>query len=102
MQSHDGFWRSSKPLSQPLILQGLPALLAEDPVAQGPVLEMLLLPHFRQLLEPDPALHPPVKLERCAAITQVQAISLLLMCVVEHSPAGSASDDPHVALPAPS
>ncbi len=58
--------------------QGLPALLAEDPVAQGPVLEMLLLPHFRQLLELDPALHPPLKLEKCAAISQARIHALLL------------------------
>ena len=60
-----------KPLH--LSLQGLPALLAEDPVAQGPVLEMLLLPRFRPLLAPDPALHPPIRLARCAALAQVQA-----------------------------
>ena len=65
--------RSAVSLSEALSgRQGLPALLAEDPVAQGPVLEMLLLPHFRQLLEPDVALHPPIKLERCAAIPQVR------------------------------
>ncbi len=58
--------------------QGLPALLTEDPVAQGPVLEMLLLPHFRQLLELDPALHPPLKLEKCAAISQARTHALLL------------------------
>ena len=61
------------PSLETLLVQGLPALLAEDPVAQGPVLEMLLLPHFRQLLQPDPALHPPIRLARCAALTQVQA-----------------------------
>lgn len=66
-------------------------------MAQGPVLEMLLLPHFRQLLEPDPALHPAIKLERCAAITQVQAnflrssLSTILPGLL---------NDPVVALPA--
>lgn len=63
----------------------------------GAVLEMLLLPHFRQLLEPDPALHPPIKLERCAAIAPVQAMSVLLTCLIGHSPAGSASDEADIA-----
>ncbi|KAK9840796.1 hypothetical protein WJX81_005265 [Elliptochloris bilobata] len=59
------------------VYQGLPALLAEDPVAQGPVLEMLLLPHFRQLLEPDPTLHPPIRLEKCTAIAQGEEVRVL-------------------------